>query len=260
VTDEFAKDLGPYEDLDALRTEIRHRLERNAIDKARHEFADRIIEYAVANASLELPAAVAGPDVDAQGLPAILVEQETEVMHDEFRSSLARQGISDEAYAKVTGQSHEDLHSEFRPQAEKRVMTLLVLSKVAEVEGVTVPESDVQAEVGRARTRYGDNKKLIGYFDSERGRNFIRSTLRRSRTVERLVDEWLAAHPDHPALPHADEDDQRSVIQSSAAESSASVSVTDPGSIAESNAGPSSGAATDEDAPTEAAAAGGRSA
>jgi hypothetical protein len=23
--------------------------------------------------------------------------------------------------------------------------------------------------------------------------------------VERLVDDWLAAHPDHPALPHAEE-------------------------------------------------------
>ena len=154
-------------------------------------------------------------------------------MHDEFRSSLARQGITEEAYAKVTGQSHEDLHNEFRPQAEKRVMTLLVLSKVAENEGVSVPESDVEAEVGRARQRYADNKKLIGYFDSERGRSFIRSTLRRSRTVEQLIDQWLTAHPEHPPLPHADDDEQRSVVQSAAAESSAGVGVTDPGSIAE---------------------------
>src|SRR4029079_387029 len=101
-----------------------------------HDFADRIIEYAVANATLELPDSVAGPDHEAQGLPPILVEQETEVMHDEFRSSLARQGITDEAYEKVTGQTHEQLHDEFRPQAEKRVTVLLVLSKVAETEGI----------------------------------------------------------------------------------------------------------------------------
>jgi hypothetical protein len=30
--------------------------------------------------------------------------------------------------------------------------------------------------------------------------------MRRSRVVERLVDEWLAAHPDHPALPHLEDD------------------------------------------------------
>ena len=233
LNDDFARGLGSYADLDELRAEIRRRLERNALDKARHEFAERVIDYAVANASLELPEAVAGPGIDAQGLPPILVAQESEVMHDEFRSTLRRQGITDEAYEKVTGQTHEALHEEFRPQAEKRVMVLLVLSKIAEVEGVTVPDADVEAEVGRARRRYGDNKKLLGYFDSERGRNFIRSTLRRSRTVEGIVDAWLVDHPDHPALPHADDDDQRSVVHSAAAESSAAVAVTDPGSISE---------------------------
>jgi len=234
LNDEFAKDLGPYETLDALRSEVQKRLGRNALDKARHEFADRIIEYAVANASLDLPEAIAGPDRDAQGLPPILVEQETEVIHDEFRSNLARQGISEEGYAKVTGQTHADLHNEFRPQAEKRVMTLLVLSKIAEVEGLTVPESAVEMEVARSRQRYGDNKKLIAYFDSERGRNFIRSTLRRSRTVETLIDEWLIAHPEFGPLPHAEDDEQRSVLQSATAEASASIAVTDPGSLRES--------------------------
>ena len=235
LDDEFARQLGPYETLAALRVVIRRRLERNALDKARHEFADRIIEYAVANATLELPETVA-PHRDADGLPPILVEQETEVLHDEFRSSLARQGITDEAYAKVTGQGHEDLHNEFRPQAEKRVKVLLVLSKVAEAEGVLVPDRDVEAEVQRARQRYGDNKKLVGYFDSERGRNFIRSTQRRSRMVEKLVDEWLAAHPEHPALPHADDDDQRSVVESAAAAASAAMEVTDPGLVQSLNA------------------------
>ena len=258
LNDDFAKDLGPYETLDSLRSEVRHRLERNALDKARHEFADRIIEYAVANAGLDLPEAIAGPDRDAQGLPPILVEQETEVIHDEFRSNLARQGISEEAYAKATGQTHEDLHNEFRPQAEKRVMTLLVLSKIAETEGIFVPEAHVEVEVARSRQRYADNKKLISYFESERGRSFIRSTLRRSRTVEQLIDEWLIANPEHGPLPHADDDEQRSVLASAAAESSAAIAVTDPGSIGESagNAGaepaePSSSHADAVSSPTD---------
>jgi hypothetical protein len=47
----------------------------------------------------------------------------------------------------------------------------------------------------------------MAYFESERGRSFIRSTLRRSRLVEKLVDEWLAAHPEHPPLPHIEDDE-----------------------------------------------------
>ena len=77
------------------------------------------------------------------------------------------------------------MHAEFRPDAERRVKTLLVLSKVAEVEGTQVDEAAVEAEVAQGRERYADDASLLEYFDSERGRSFIRSTLRRSRVVER---------------------------------------------------------------------------
>jgi trigger factor len=221
VDDDFARSMGDFADLAALRTEVQGRLERNALDKARHQFADRIIEYAVANATLDLP--------------DILIDQEVEVMHDEFRGSLARQGITEEAYLKVTNKTDADLHADFRPDAEKRVKVLLVLSKVAETEGIDVPETDVEAEIARGRERYAGDSKLVKYFDSERGRNFIRSSLRRSRTVESLVDKWLAAHPDHPALPHVEES-QSSPTEGAAAESAAAIDATDPGSILDHDA------------------------
>jgi trigger factor len=189
--DDFARSIGQFEDLANLRTEIKARLERNALDRARHEFADKIIEYATANATLELP--------------DVLVDQEVEIMHDELRGSLARQGVDEAAYLKATEKSEEDLHADFRPRAEKRVKVLLVLSKIAEDEGLEIADRDVEAEVRTARQRYGNDRKTMAYFESERGRSFIRSSLRRSRLVEKLVDEWLAAHPDHPALPHLED-------------------------------------------------------
>jgi trigger factor len=215
LDDEFARSLGDFSDLDEARADIRVRLGRNALDRARHAFADRIIEYAVANATLDLP--------------DILVEQETEVMHDEFRASLARQGIGEEAYLKATEKTEADLHTDFRPRAEERVKTLLVLSRIAEAEGVQVPDADVDVEIARARERYGDDQRLVRYFESERGRDFIRSTLRRSRTVELLIDEWLAAHPDHPALPHLEDD--ASPVDAGSVASAASIGATDPGMV-----------------------------
>ena len=199
VDDEFARSLGSFADLATLRAEIKQRLERNALDRARHTFADKIIDYATSNATLELP--------------DILVEQEVEIMHDELRSSLARQGIEEASYLKVTGKTEADLHTDMRPGAEKRVKTLLVLSKVAEAEGLEISDAEVDAEVARARERYGNDRRTMAYFESERGRSFIKSSLRRSRLVEKLVEEWLAAHPDHPRLPHL-EDDETLAIES----------------------------------------------
>jgi len=137
-------------------------------------------------------------------------------MHDELRGTLARQGIEESAYLKVVEKTDADLHADFRPRAEKRVKVLLVLSKVAEAEGLEIAEADVDEEVAKARQRYGSDRKTMAYFDSDRGRSFIRSTLRRSRLVEKLVDEWLAAHPEHPALPHLEDDE--------------GVAITEPGS------------------------------
>ncbi|MDP2350806.1 MAG: trigger factor [Chloroflexota bacterium] len=221
--DEFAQAMGAFETLEALKADIAMRLRRNALDRARHEFSDKIIEYAVANATIDLP--------------DVLVDQEIEVMHDEFRTTLARQGIAEPAYLKATGQTDADLHAEFRPRAEQRTKVLLVLSKVADTEGVEVVEAEIEAQVDLARNRYKD-QKTVRYFESERGRNFIRSTLRRTRTVEDLVDRWLAAHPEHPALPHM-EDDVPSAVDAPEAEAAAAIDATDPGAIpgAEATAG-----------------------
>ena len=222
--DDFARSMGDFTDLANLRDEVRKRLERNALDKARHTFSDQIIHYAVANSTIDLP--------------DVLVEQEVEVMHDEFRGALTRQGITEDAYTKVSGKSHEQLHDDFRPDAINRVKVLLVLSKVAEAEGITISDTDVEAEIGRGRERYASDPKLVKYFDSERGRNYIRSTLRRSRVVEKLVDDWLAAHPEHPAIPHV-EDGPADAVDEDQARSVASIGATDPGSIMDGAGGDS---------------------
>jgi trigger factor len=216
LDEDFFASLGDFGSLEELRADIQTRLEGNALDRARHGFADRIIEYAVANATVELP--------------DVLIDQEVEVMHDEFRGSLARQGITEEAYLKAVEKTNDDLHADFHPNAERRVRTLLVLSKVAEVEGVQVSEADVDAEVEQGRARYAGDPKLTEYFGSERGRSFIRSTLRRSRVVEDIIDAWLKDHPEHPPLPHL-EDGPASAVSNEQAQANASIGATDPGSV-----------------------------
>ncbi len=216
ANDDFAKTVGQFSTLDEVKDEVRKRLERNALDHARHDFADRIIDYATANATTDLPDA--------------LIDQEVEVMHDELRSTLARQGIDEEVYRRVSGKSEEDLHNDFRPQAEQRVKVLLTLSEIARAEGIEVGDAEVQAEIDRARIRYAQSPNLVRYFESERGRNYIRSTLRRTNVVEKLVDDWLTAHPESPKLPHL-EDSETSPVNAPQAESAAALGATDPDAI-----------------------------
>ncbi len=216
--DAFAKSVGRFNDLDHLKSELRKRLEENALDRARHEFAERIVEYAAANAtSLEMP--------------DVLIEQEIGIMRDEMTSAMARQGISEEAYLQVTGKTEEQLREELAPQAEKRVKSLFVLTEIAKIKGIEVPESDVEAEVERARTRYTDDRSMVQYFESNRGRNYIRSSFERTRTVELLVDEWLAAHPDAPRLRHIEDVPERAALDNPTESAAGAVDAVAAGSL-----------------------------
>jgi trigger factor len=215
--DEFARSVGRFKDLADLKVELRKRLEENALDRARHEFADRIVDYAAANATIDLP--------------DILVDQEVEVMRDEMRSALARQGISDQAYFKATGKTDAEARAEFRPQAEKRAKSLLTLAEISKVKGVEVSEAEVEVEVGQARSRYANDRSLIQFFESERGRNSIRNTIRQSRTVEQLVDEWLTAHPEAPRLRHIEDAGPGSTVETVPVEAAASAGMTAPESL-----------------------------
>jgi hypothetical protein len=104
-----------------------------------------------------------------------------------------------------------------------------VLSRIADTEGLDVPESDVETEVARGRERYAGDARLASYFESDRGRAFIRSTLRRSRVVERLIDQWLTAHPDHPALPHLEDAETSAAVDS---EAQANAAISEPATAA----------------------------
>lgn len=186
--DDFAKQVGPYESLEDLRVEVRRRLDANASDRARHAFAERVIDYAVANATVEIP--------------EVLVDREVEVMHDELKVRLAGQRIGYEEYLKAIDKDEATLLAEYREPAEQRVKTLLTLTTVAEAEAIEVDDAEVDAEIDRNRESGEESPKLVEYLASPRGRAYVRSTLRRSKTVETLVDRWLDEHPDAPHVRH----------------------------------------------------------
>lgn len=191
LDDAFAQSVGAFADLDALRTSLRERMRVSALDRARHAFADRIIEYATGNAT------VAPPD--------LLVDREVGVMIDELKVRLANQRIDFDEYLKVTERDLARLREESRAGAEHRVKILLVLGAIADREGVEVPDAAVEAELERGRRSNVDNRQLVEYLESARGRAHIRSTLRRSQTVEHLIDRWIAVHPAFAEVRHAED-------------------------------------------------------
>ena len=183
VTDDFAKSVGDVESVDALRTEIRDAMEKRAVAEARHAFGDRIIDFAVTNASVELP--------------EVMVTNEIEIMRDELRTRLAQQRIGMDQYLALSKQTPEELATELREPASRRVKTLLVLSAIAEKEGVDASDEQIEAEIAEQLARYDDDPKLREYLTSRRGRSYLRMTIRNRTLVDTLIDRALGT--DAPA-------------------------------------------------------------
>ena len=179
LTDDFAKSVGDVETVDELRSEIGEAMVKRAGAEARHAFGDRIIDFATTNATVEIP--------------EVMVTNEIEIMRDELRTRLARQSIGMEQYLALSKQSPEELATELREPATRRVKTLLVLSAIAEKEGVDASDADIEAEIAEQLARYDNDAKLREYLTSRRGRSYLRMTLRNRTLIDRLVERAAGA-------------------------------------------------------------------
>ncbi len=192
VNDEFAASVGDVTTVDELRAEIREAMEKRADAEARHTLGDRIIDFASSNASVELP--------------EVMVANEIEIMRDELRSRLAQQRVGMEQYLALSKQTPEELAAELREPASRRVKTLLVLSAIAEKEGIDATDEQIDAEIGEQLERYDNDAKLREYLTSRRGRSYLRMTIRNRTLVDTLIERALGTDASAAETPAAKAD------------------------------------------------------
>jgi trigger factor len=203
LDDEFAKSVGEVETMDDLRLEIREALEKRGEAEARHHFGDRVIDFATANATVDLP--------------EVMVANEIEIMRDELQSRLAQQRIGLDQYLALAKQSPEELATELREPASRRVTTLLVLSAIAEKEGIDADDAEIDAEVADQLARYGSEPRLSEYLGSRRGRSYLRMTIRNRKVVAALIERAIGPAPT-PAAPSVEPAASTSTPASTASE------------------------------------------
>ncbi len=183
LDDEFAKSVGDgFDDLEALRTNIRESLTSQAENAARNELEqkslDALCEVAVVNAS------------------PLLYERELEAMQADRERMLRQQGLDLATYLRFMGKSPDEFLDEMRPNAERRLVSALVMRKLAEVEEIEISDEDIQSETDRLLDlSSGDEEQddsnldsLREFLGSESTRDNIRSTLHSRRVLERLTD------------------------------------------------------------------------
>jgi trigger factor len=170
LDDEFAKDLGEFDSLAALRDRVRRDLEHEAA----HE-ADRAVRGdLLADLAKRVPFAV----------PEALIEQELDRRVEEFARRLVEQQVD----PRKAGIDWNQFRSAQRDAAAESVKAMVVLDEIARREPVVVTDEDLAQEIARFAERSGRTPDAVrAQIEKDNGLGRLRGGLRREKTVDLLL-------------------------------------------------------------------------
>jgi trigger factor len=170
LNDEFAKTLGEFESLEAVRGKIRSELGKSREAQARRDASEDILHQLVEQTSIELPAGA----VD---------EEAEEVLKKTFQSVPAE---------SITPEIVEQFRPRAREQAAEAIKRQLLLRRIAEAEKIEVGEDEVDQEIrDLAKANGVPPARLLESFAQEGRREGLKANLVLRKTVDFLVSQAI---------------------------------------------------------------------
>jgi trigger factor len=170
LNDEFAKELGEFTSLDAVKKQIRENMEAEKRHTAEHEAKEKLVAELVKRNEFEVPES--------------LVERQIDLRLERGLRALAAQGMKMEDMKKM---DLPRLRLGQREQALQDVKSSLLMERIAELEKITVSDDELNQEVEalakqtkqtpeavRARlTQDGGLDRIRNRIRSEKALNFL---------------------------------------------------------------------------------------
>ena len=141
LDDDFAKDVSEFDTLDEYKADIKAKIAKRHEDAAESAFEEAVVKA--------LNEKLAGEEI-----PEAMFEAETENLLRDYDNRLRMQGLDLETYFKYTGMDLDGMRKQLRPQAESYVKTRLALEKIADLEGITASDEEIEAEYARLSENY----------------------------------------------------------------------------------------------------------
>ena len=170
LDDEFAKDLGDFDNLEALRAQVRGDLEHQAMHDNERELRGELLKQLAGRVAVDVP-------------PSLL-EREIDRRVEEFVRRLIEQQVD----PMRTNINWEEFRENQREAAIEAVKSALVLDEVARRESITASDADVDEEIARYAERTGRTPAAVrARLEKEGGLGRIYAGIRRERTLEFLL-------------------------------------------------------------------------
>jgi trigger factor len=178
LDDEFAKDISEHETLDELKAEIRKNLEDDVTRRTTSKVENTLLELIAADSKVEIPQS--------------MIDHQAEHQLEHFLENMQYQGLNEEMYYQITGQTREDLLVEFEPTAKTQIINDLIIDAVVEAEGIEVTEDEVNTKISElmGTTEEMDpelEETMRKYWESQR--KGIELSLVREKAMKFIVDQ-----------------------------------------------------------------------
>ena len=141
LDDDFAADISEYNTFAEYRESIVKELTEKVSKNNDAAAENALVEKAVENAQMDVPQA--------------MIEDQAEYMVREMAMRMSYQGLKIEDYMKYTGQTPEGLKAMYKPEAEKRVKTELVIDAIRKAEKIEPSEADIEKAIADQAERSG---------------------------------------------------------------------------------------------------------
>jgi trigger factor len=175
LDDDFASDAAGFDSLDELREDIRRRLREAEESQVEAEFREAAVDAAAANARVEVPER--------------LVEGRAAELWERLSTTLGRQGISREAYLRISGKTEEEIVTEARPDAERALRREAVLSAIVDAEGIEPAEEELRDALEHSAEHENTTpEKLLERLEQAGRLDALRADLATRKAVDLLAD------------------------------------------------------------------------
>lgn len=172
INDEFAKSLGSFENLEALKKNLKEGIEHENKHKIEEERRTQYLDMIVEKTEVDLP--------------EVLIHEEIHKMLDEFEQQTMAMGMNLDQYLSQLKKSKDDLEKDWEPQAEKRVKSALALREIVKMEEIKIDAKDIEAEMNKTLQYYKNIKDFEKNIDMERLYSYTKGVLENEDVFKRL--------------------------------------------------------------------------
>lgn len=174
LNDEFAQKVYQMGSFAELRAAAIQSLSTRKAQQARANLQNAIIDQIVAGAQIEL-----SPE---------FVEENVQQLLGAYAQNLSAQGISLEQYLQFTGATEAQLKEQLRPQAIAGAKATAAMAAVAEAEGITVSDEELDAEIHRMAEAYDMDFADVKAHMSEANRESMRTGMIASKALAFAIE------------------------------------------------------------------------